>query len=98
MAPHEAFPKAREATLRALEINDDELAEAHASLAYGLANYDWNWPEAEKRIQTQLRSQARLLYCSPLVRIHVSDRAWPELDQAIAEARQAFDPRSAFSS
>ena len=50
MSPREAFPKAREATLRALEI-DDTLAEAHASLAYSLASYDWNWPEAEKEFK-----------------------------------------------
>jgi len=50
MSPGQAFPKAREATLRALEI-DDTLAEAHASLAYNLANYDWNWPAAEKEFK-----------------------------------------------
>ncbi len=44
--PSEAFAKARTAANKALEI-DDQLAEAHTSLAYTLAFYDWNWAGAE---------------------------------------------------
>ena len=43
----ELIPKARAAALRALEL-DDNLADAHASLALIKENYDYNWPEAEK--------------------------------------------------
>lgn len=46
LSPSEAMQQAREATLKALEI-DDTLAEAHASLAY-VRIFDWNWPEAER--------------------------------------------------
>ena len=46
LSPIEAMQQAREATLKALEI-DDTLAEAHASLAY-VRIFDWNWPEAER--------------------------------------------------
>ncbi|HEX8456054.1 MAG TPA: tetratricopeptide repeat protein [Pyrinomonadaceae bacterium] len=46
LPPVEAMQRAREATLKALEI-DDTLAEAHASLAY-LHIFDWNWTEAER--------------------------------------------------
>ncbi|HEX6717049.1 MAG TPA: protein kinase [Pyrinomonadaceae bacterium] len=53
LAPKDAFPKAREAVERALEI-DDTLAEAHASLAYCLANYDWNWTAAEREFKRAL--------------------------------------------
>lgn len=45
--PREARPKAKEAALKALKL-DDSLAEAHASLAYILHNYDWDWTNAEK--------------------------------------------------
>lgn len=45
-APHETMPKAKEAAMNALAI-DNTLAEAHASLAHVLMNYDWNWSEAE---------------------------------------------------
>jgi len=46
LPPVEAMRLAREATLKALEI-DDTLAEAHASLAY-VHIFDWNWAEAER--------------------------------------------------
>jgi tetratricopeptide (TPR) repeat protein len=41
------MPKAREAAVRALEI-DDGLPEAHVALALILENYDWDWNTAEK--------------------------------------------------
>ena len=44
--PQEVLPKAKEAALRALEI-DDELAEAHTSLAGVMKVYDWDWRGAE---------------------------------------------------
>jgi tetratricopeptide (TPR) repeat protein len=42
-----AYPKARTAALRALEI-DPNLAEGHEVLATVLRNYDWNWVDSEK--------------------------------------------------
>jgi tetratricopeptide (TPR) repeat protein len=39
--PKEAYPKAKEAALKALEI-DDTLAEAHTSLGFIKALYDWD--------------------------------------------------------
>lgn len=51
--PEEGFTKAREAAKKALEI-DDQLAEAHTSLAYTLAFYDWNWAGAEKEFKRAL--------------------------------------------
>jgi hypothetical protein len=49
--PKEAFPKAKEAALKALEI-DDTLAEAHASLGLVKADYDWDWSGAEGEFAT----------------------------------------------
>jgi TolB-like protein/DNA-binding winged helix-turn-helix (wHTH) protein len=43
----EYMHKAREAAVRALEI-DDQLPAAHAALALILENYDWDWKSAEK--------------------------------------------------
>jgi serine/threonine protein kinase/Flp pilus assembly protein TadD len=40
------IPKARVAALRALEL-DDQLAEAHTSLALIVENHDWDWAKAE---------------------------------------------------
>ena len=42
----EYVPKAREAALRALAL-DDRLAEAHTSLALIAQNHDWDWKKAE---------------------------------------------------
>ncbi len=44
---HEAFPKARQAAARALEI-DAALSDAHNSLAYGALYYDWDFPAADR--------------------------------------------------
>ncbi len=53
LAPKEAYPKARAAALKALEI-DDSLAEAHASLATVEMEYDWNWVGAEREFRRAL--------------------------------------------
>ena len=46
--PREVMPKARQASLRALEL-DDRLAEAHASLGHYLLFYEWDSGKAEER-------------------------------------------------
>mgnify|MGYP003575236246 CR=1 FL=1 len=50
LLPNEAFPKAKAAAQKALEI-DPTLSEAHTFLAYSLAIYDWNWAEAEREFK-----------------------------------------------
>ncbi|MEZ5425229.1 MAG: tetratricopeptide repeat protein [Pyrinomonadaceae bacterium] len=54
MTPGEGFAKARKAVGKALEI-DDQLAEAHTSLAYILAFYDWDFVNAEKEFNRALK-------------------------------------------
>ncbi len=49
-SPKEAFPKAKEAALKSLEL-DDTLAETHTSLARIKAEYDWDWSGAEREFQ-----------------------------------------------
>ncbi len=46
----EAIPKARVAALKALQLNND-LAEAHTSLALIHENYDYDWKNAEKEFR-----------------------------------------------
>jgi tetratricopeptide (TPR) repeat protein len=48
--PREAFSKAKEAALKAIEL-DDSLAEAHASLGLVHYHYDWDWPAAEQELK-----------------------------------------------
>jgi serine/threonine-protein kinase len=52
-APEEAFPRARAAADKAREL-DPTLAEAHASLGWINANYDWNWAAAEREYKRSL--------------------------------------------
>lgn len=47
LPPTDAFPAARAAALRALQI-DDGFATAHANLGYILLAFDWDWASAEK--------------------------------------------------
>jgi DNA-binding winged helix-turn-helix (wHTH) protein/tetratricopeptide (TPR) repeat protein len=51
--PHDAFPRAREAVLRALAI-EPELAEAHAELAHILWVYELDAPRAERALRRAL--------------------------------------------
>jgi serine/threonine-protein kinase len=48
--PREAFRKAKALAIKALEI-DETIAEAHASLAHIMQNYDWDWSGAEIEYQ-----------------------------------------------
>jgi TolB-like protein/DNA-binding winged helix-turn-helix (wHTH) protein/tetratricopeptide (TPR) repeat protein len=53
VAPREAYPRARAAALRAVEI-DSELSEAHASLGQILVQFDWDWAGAEREFRRAL--------------------------------------------
>lgn len=54
MAPHEAYPKAKEAVGRALSL-DGQLAEAHTSLGLIKFQYDWDWKGAEAELREAIR-------------------------------------------
>jgi TolB-like protein/DNA-binding winged helix-turn-helix (wHTH) protein/Flp pilus assembly protein TadD len=47
LAPKEAYPKAKAAAIRAIEL-DNTLGEAHISLAFCLDGFDWNFASAGK--------------------------------------------------
>ncbi len=89
----ESHPKARAAALKALEI-DGELAEAHTSLATVIADYYWDWAEAEKHFKQAIALNpnypvARYWYSQYLGRMG-------RLDEAVEEAKRAqtLDPVS----
>ena len=50
LAPRDAFPKARAAAMRALQL-DSTLAEPHATLAFVHMYYDWDWSRAESEFR-----------------------------------------------
>jgi serine/threonine-protein kinase len=51
---HEGFEKAKLYARKAVEL-DDSLAEAHASLAWSLFIYDWDWKTAEKEFKRAIQ-------------------------------------------
>lgn len=87
------IPKARAAALRALQI-DENLAEAHTSLALIAENYDWDWQTAEKEFRRAIELNpnyptAHQWYAEYL--------AWQgRFDEAFAESERArqLDPLS----
>ncbi len=86
--PSEAFPRAKAAAMRALEI-DDQLSEAYTPLGFMLTNYDWNWPEAE-------RVFSRAIELNPSYPGAHEGYAWlltvlGRTDEAVAEAERALD-------
>ena len=50
MTPKEAFPEAKAAAIKALEL-DSSLSEAHTSLGYSLRAFDWNFDSAGKEFR-----------------------------------------------
>jgi tetratricopeptide (TPR) repeat protein len=53
-SPHKAYPKAKAAALKALEL-DDTLGEAHCSLGFCLLLYDWDFAKAEREFKKAIR-------------------------------------------
>ena len=54
LPPNDAMPKARAAAEKAIAL-DDSLAEAHTSLGYLKALYDFDWPGAERQFQRAIQ-------------------------------------------
>jgi eukaryotic-like serine/threonine-protein kinase len=93
LQPEEAYPRARAAAEQALAI-DEDLAEAHASLANVRADYDWDWTAAGRHYRRALAlnpsyASARLWYAGFL-------RDLGQFDAALAQVRAAreLDPLS----
>ena len=91
--PADVWPQAREAAIRALEL-DPDLAEAHVSLALVRLFFDWDSEGAEGALQRALelnRGSADTHYTRTLVHAQTGNMA--EALQTIAAAR-ALDPLS----
>jgi TolB-like protein/DNA-binding winged helix-turn-helix (wHTH) protein len=93
LQPKEGFPKAKEAALKALEI-DEGSAEAHTSLAFIHFRWDWDRAATEREFQTAIRlkpayAPAHQWYSSYLVAVE-------RFDEATAEAKrtQELEPLS----
>ena len=85
-APTIAFPKAKASAVKALEL-DPTSARARATLAYILATYDWNFPEAEQQYKIAIAAEPNYAtvhqwYGEMLVSLHRFDEAEAELQIA----------------
>ena len=92
-APWDTMPKAREATLKAVEL-DESLAEAHASLGAVRYLYDWDWMGAEKEFKRAIElnpgsPDARIWYAQFLSEMGRNEQAIVEIKRA-----EVLDPLS----
>jgi serine/threonine protein kinase/tetratricopeptide (TPR) repeat protein len=93
MTPLEGYSKARDAVVRALLI-DDQLAEAHNSLAGIKGVLDWDWPGAESEYRKAITlnpnyATAHHWYALQLMLMGRTDESLAEIKQA-----QRLDPLS----
>lgn len=93
MLPSEAYPKATEAALRAIQL-DRESANAYVSLGTIKFRYEWKWEEAERDFQ-------RAIEINPSLGIAHHDYAWflvamQRFDEGIDHMKlaQRLDPLS----
>jgi eukaryotic-like serine/threonine-protein kinase len=95
-APHEAYPKAKAAALKALEI-DDSLGEAHSSLGFFRLLYDWNLPEAEREFKRAIELSPNYSNAHDGLAFYLKARG--RHSEAIKECAlvQSLDPLSPFA-
>jgi TolB-like protein len=86
--PKEAYPRAKEAALKALEI-DDTLGEAHASLAIIKASYDWDLSGAEREFQRAIELNPN--YASAHWRYGMALVHAGRFEEAIKEEKRALE-------
>ena len=93
LPPEQAFPAAKKAALRALEL-DDTLGEAHAALGETLHYYDWDLAEAKEQFQKAVElspgyARAHQWYAEVLINMG-------RVDESMVHAQKAveLDPHS----
>jgi Predicted integral membrane protein len=88
-APNDVIPQARAAAQRALEI-DPELAEAHASYAGLIGEYDWNLAEAASQYKQSIQLNPNIAYTHYQYGISCLTRSGG-FDEAIDELKRALE-------
>ena len=93
MTPKEAFPKAKAAALKALEL-DSTLGEAHNSLAFLLDGFDWDLDAGGKEFRRAIELNPNYATAHHWYAWHLG--LLGRFDEAIAEMRkaQSLDPLS----
>jgi eukaryotic-like serine/threonine-protein kinase len=90
---HRGFAMAKEYARKALEL-DDGLAEAHASLAWSLFIYDWDWQAAEREFRLAIDRDQRYSTAHQWYGFLLASRK--RFEEALVEAHtaQETDPSS----
>jgi TolB-like protein/DNA-binding winged helix-turn-helix (wHTH) protein/Tfp pilus assembly protein PilF len=93
LSPKDAFPKARAAATKALAL-DGSLGEAHASLAFALDLYGWDWEAAEAEYKQAIKlkpgyATAHQWYSWHLIMMGRNSEAMSEIRKA-----ESLDPVS----
>ncbi len=93
LSPTEAFPKAKQASVKALEI-DNTVAKAHVSLAFGRMYFDWDFQRAESEYQQAIELNPSYATAHHFRALNLM--ATGQTDLAIAEMNkaQALEPLS----
>jgi adenylate cyclase len=93
LPPTEAFPKAKAAAERALQI-DPSLAEAYASLGLVHFQYDWDWKQAEAALQKAIELNPNYATAHHFFADYL--KGMGHFDEALEQIReaQALDPLS----
>lgn len=97
LPPVQAFPRAKAAAQRALDL-DARLAHAHASLGYVALYYDWNWTEAEAAFERAIALNPSYSVGHQWYANYLTARG--RFDDAVAAMRRAqeVDPLSLIAS
>ena len=88
LPPKEALPKAKQAAMKALEL-DPTLAEAHTSLATVKLAYDWDWSGAESEFKQGIALNPNYATAHHWYSHHLV--AMGRLDEAVRELERARD-------
>jgi DNA-binding winged helix-turn-helix (wHTH) protein/TolB-like protein/Flp pilus assembly protein TadD len=90
---NEAMPKAKEAALTALQL-DESLAEAHTSLAFVEMQYEWDWPGAEKEFKRAIELNPNYATAHQWYAIWLMAQGRPAAALAEEQRAQEADPLS----
>jgi TolB-like protein/DNA-binding winged helix-turn-helix (wHTH) protein/Tfp pilus assembly protein PilF len=97
-SPAEVMPRAKEAALRAVEL-DPKLASGHVRLGYVRLFFDWDWPAAEREYRRALEinpslPEAQLGYANYLGTLGRFDEALSRVQQAYLYDPLAVESRN----
>ncbi len=93
LPPKMAFPKAKDAAKRALEL-DKYLAEAHTSLAHVNEYFDWDWLSAEKEYRRAIELNPGYATAHQWYAEFLSAMGRPEEAIAVGKRARELDPFS----